>query len=99
MANNPGQFGAFFRTKVAILNVTPQVFQIEATLYNQNGEVQKVSLASGPGQALNFDNFLEQVFGYQGAGAVKLASLPPGQTSNQFMVSTEGLCRQPRWKV
>jgi hypothetical protein len=89
MANNPGLFGAFFRTKVSILNVTTQVFQIEATLFNQNGEVQKVALAIGPGQALNFDNFLEQVFGYQGAGAVKLASLPSGQTSNQFMVSAE----------
>ena len=89
MANNPGLFGAFFRTKVSILNVTPQVFQVEATLYNQTGEVQKVSLASGPGQALNFDNFLQDVFGYQGAGAVRLASLPAGQTSNQFMVSAE----------
>lgn len=89
MANNPGLFGAFFKTKVSILNVSPYVYEIEATLFDLNGEVRKVSLAIGQRQSLSFDNFLEQVFGYQGAGAVKLASLPAGGTNHQFLVSAE----------
>jgi hypothetical protein len=73
-ANVAGQFGAFFRTRVSILNVTQTVATVEATLFNQLGHIAKTTISVGPRQQRTFGNFLGDVFGATGAGAVRLES-------------------------
>ena len=71
-ANNPGQFGAVFKTKVSIVNVTTRAYTIYATLYRSGGGtiVRQITMASR--QARNYDNFLQDVFSYSGAAGVEL---------------------------
>jgi hypothetical protein len=91
-ANNPGRFGSFFRTRVSIVNVTNRTYTINATLYRSGGGslVRQITMASR--QARNYDNFLEDVFTYSGAGGVDLDAVlaPPGGSNlNQFAVFAE----------
>lgn len=91
-ANNPGQFGAVFKTKVSIVNVTNRTYTIYATLYRNGGGtiVRQITMASR--QARNYDNFLQDVFSYSGAAGVELDAVlaPPGGTElNQFVVFAE----------
>ena len=65
MANNPGLFGAFFKTRVSILNVAPLNYSIQATLYNQFGKANEATIPIANGQQQNYENFLEDVFAYQ----------------------------------
>ncbi len=92
MANNPGQFGAFFKTRVNILNPTGFSYPIYVNLYNQSGKVGTKIIDILPHEAKNYENFLQEVFGYTGAGAVGLDSWfdPPGGSSDyQFLVTAE----------
>lgn len=91
-ANNPGQFGSFFRTRVSIVNVTNRTYTIYATLYRSGGGslVRQISMASR--QARNYDNFLQDVFSYSGAGGIDLDAVlaPPGGSDlNRFAVFAE----------
>jgi len=86
-ANNPGQFGAVFRTKVSIANVTTRTYTIYATLYRSGGGTLVRQITMGSRQARNYDNFLEEVFSYSGAAGVELdavAAPPGGSDLNQF---------------
>ncbi len=92
MANNQGATAAFFKTRVSIINPTTFSYPIEAALYNQNGFVKEVTLAIVAGQILNYENFLEEVFQYNGAGSVKFDSWigPEGGSSDyDFLVTAE----------
>lgn len=91
-ANNPGQFGAFFRTRVSIVNVTNRSYTIYATLYRSGGGsiVRQITMASR--QARNYDNFLQNVFSYSGGAGVELDAViapPSGSDLNQFVVFAE----------
>ena len=91
-ANNPGQFGAVFRTRVSIVNVTNRTYTISATLYRSGGGTIVRQIAMGSRQARNYDNFLQDVFSYSGAAGVELDALlvpPGGSDSNQFAVFAE----------
>lgn len=92
MANSPGRFGAYFKTRVVIYNPTELSYSIYATLYGPNGEVDTQILRMSPKIYSVWDNFLEQVFGYNGAGAVIFDSWfdPPGGSSDfDFIVRAE----------
>src|SRR5919197_758948 len=92
MANNPGLQGAFFKTKVAIFNPTQLSYPIDITLFSGNGQVAKTALNMAPGQIRNYENFLQDVFSYSGAGAVQFdssAGAPGGSTGRDFMVTAE----------
>lgn len=92
MANNPGMFGAVFKTRVTLLNPTGFSYTIYVNLYSQNGKVGTRTIAISPHEAKNYENFLEDVFGYSGAGTVELDSWfdPPGGTSDyHFLVKAE----------
>ncbi len=92
MANVAGLQGAFFKTKVSILNPTQLSYPIEVTLYNTGGQVGKTTINMAAGQIRNYDNFLQTIFSYTGAGAVKFDSssgAPGGATSRDFIVSAE----------
>lgn len=92
VANAQGQFGAFFKTRVAITNPTSFNFPIEVTLYNKDGFVGTTSIDIAAGQTLNFNNFLQDIFHTSGAGAVRFDSWvgPPGGSPDySFLVASE----------
>jgi hypothetical protein len=98
MANNPGQFGSFFKTRVSILNVAPLNYSIKATLYNQNGKVNEVTIPIANGQQQNYENFLQEVFAYQGAGTVELDAwfgILGGSSDNKFLLNVEVYTESP----
>ena len=84
MANSPGRFGAYFKTKVVILNPTDFSYSIHATLYNSKGLVSTIVIEMGSKEYKTWYNFLDEVFGYRGAGAVEFDSWfdPPGGSSD-----------------
>ena len=52
-ANNPGQFGAVFKTRVAIVNVTNRTYTISATLFRSPTGTVVRQITMGPRQARN----------------------------------------------
>ena len=91
-ANNRGLFGAVFKTNVSIVNVTSRSYTIDATLYRSGGGTIVRQISMGPGQARNYDDFLQDVFSYSGPGGIELDAqiTPPGGSDlNQFAVFAE----------
>jgi hypothetical protein len=92
MANTAGLQGSFFRTRVAILNPTQLSYSIDATLFSNAGQVAKATINMAPGQVRNYENFLQQIFNFSGAGAVEFDSLSGaqgGSTGRDFIVTSE----------
>ena len=92
MANNPGQFGAYFKTRVNILNPTSFAYPIYVNLYGTGGKVGTKTISILPHEAKNYENFLQEVFNYSGAGSVEFDSwfdAPGGSPDYQFLVSAE----------
>ena len=92
MANNPGQFGALFKTRVSILNPTSFAYPIYVNLYNQSGKLATKTINILPHEAKNYENFLQEIFSYSGAGSVEFDSwfdAPAGSPDYQFLVSAE----------
>ena len=71
-ANTPGRFGAYFKTRVVIHNLTSRAYSINAVLCGPSGIVSQSSISMSPNQYRLYDNFLQDVFNYRGAGAVLL---------------------------
>ncbi len=71
-ANTPGRFGAYFKTRVVVHNLTSRSYTISALLCGPSGIVSERSISMSPNQYLSYDNFLQDVFNYEGAGAVIL---------------------------
>ena len=92
MANSPGRFGAHFKTRVVIYNPTLFSYLISAKLYGPNGAVAVRSIAIEREQYLVWDNFLEDVFNYRGAGAVEFDSWfdpPGGSDDHEYSITAE----------
>ncbi len=90
MANLAGLNGAIFKTQVSILNPSSFNYSIQVTLYDPNGMVSQQSITMSSGQIRNYSNFLQDVFSYSGAGAVKFDSQTPagGSTDFQFVLQS-----------
>lgn len=86
-ANASGQNGAFFRTKLAILNVTQLAYPIQVILYSTGGQVQIANINMSPGGVVNFDNILQELFAFNGAGAMVFES--SAGTGREFMISAQ----------
>ena len=92
MARVQGANGAFFKTRVSILNVTSYSYSIYATLYGPNGIVGMASIPLGPMQQKSWDDFLIFWTGFSGGGAIEFDSWfgPPNGSSNyEFLVTSE----------
>jgi hypothetical protein len=91
MANTPGALGGIFKTKVVIFNPTIFSFPIEVSLYGTGGLVNKTTINMAAGQIRNYENFLEEVFTFTGAGTVNFdsLSLPGGNSNLDFLVNAE----------
>jgi len=91
MANTPGALGGIFKTKVVVFNPTFSAYPIQVTLYTSNGLVDQKTIYMSAGQIRNYENFLEEVFAFTGAGAVNFDSLtiPGGNLNYRFLVNSE----------
>ena len=69
-ANTRGRFGAHFKTRVVIDNSTPNDLSITQVLYGPQGIVDQRTHRLRRFSYVALDNFLEQIFGYSGNGAV-----------------------------
>lgn len=85
MANNPGVGGAVFQTYVALLNPTASSFSVEVNLYDPAGTKRTATITLAAGELKTYNNFLSEVFNYNGGGAVTLKSA----TGNRFIVNAE----------
>jgi hypothetical protein len=85
VANVPGA-GAVFQSYVALLNPTSSSFVVIATLYDSSGTPTEASIPLGAGEEKTYDNFVADVFGRTGAGAMTFRSPDP---SNRFIVTSE----------
>ena len=74
MANTPGRFGAYFKTRVVIFNPASTGYTIEVDLYDSNGFVKNRLLNIRPTSYIVWENFLEEVFEFSGNGAVGFGS-------------------------
>lgn len=86
-ANVHGAFNAFFQTKMTILNVTNQTYDIRAGFSTAAGEVSAKLIHIGPFQSLTSDNILNDVFGLTGGGALDLDSRYDGRTDHLFLTN------------
>ena len=91
MANLQGVTGSFFRTRVALMNPTAFTYPIEISFYGVSGFVSKTTLSMAAGQLRIYDNFLEEIFSFIGAGTVKFESerFAGGSTNFQFLLNSE----------
>jgi hypothetical protein len=99
LANTPGRHGAFFKTRVVIHNLTGNSYSLDAILCGPSGVVAQQSIPLSAGEYRVYDNFLQDVFNYRGAGAVLLGgdinSLNPDDSdlltdaANKFSVTAE----------
>ena len=85
-ANVSGQFGAYYKTKVSIFNAVNATYQIRAGLSDTTGEIAHAFITVHPGETVTSGNFLADVFGYYGGGAIDLDS---GNTSLRFVVNSQ----------
>ena len=91
MANTPGALGGIFKTKVVMYNPTVFSYPIQVSLYSTNGLVEQKTIEMSAGQIRNYENFLQDVFAFGGAGAVNFdsLSLPGGNSKLVFLVNSE----------
>ena len=85
-ANNPGRFGAHYKTRVVIFNPTSRDYSITALLYGREGPLLQNAISMNAGEYLVSDNFLEEVFDYTGSGAVWLVA---PEDEDQFYLTAE----------
>ena len=85
-ANNPGRFGAHFKTRVVIFNPTDRDYSITVVLYDRTGEASRSEISMDAYQYRVWDNFLEEVFGYRGSGGIWLAA---PEFDDRFYVTAE----------
>ena len=73
-ANVAGRFGAYYKTKISIFNATNATYTIRAGFSQEAGEVAARGITIGPYETLTSDNFVDDVFGLTGGGAIDLQS-------------------------
>jgi len=90
VVNLSGLQGAFFRTKTTIFAMSntagynPSAL-VSADFYGSDGTHRHATMQLGPSETRTFANFLQDVFGIQGAGGLVLSTNDP----NRLIVSNE----------
>ena len=85
-ANVAGQGGTFYRTRVTILNVTNDPYDVEVILYGGAGQVGVTSIHLNAHQARAYENVLQDLFAFSGGGALVFDSHASGR---DFIVTGE----------
>ncbi len=91
MGNVPGVGGARFQTFVALLNPTKSAYPVEVTLFDPAGTTHTATINLAAGELKTFQNFLDEVFHYNGGGAVtfKAPASTGGTNNNRFILNAE----------
>ncbi len=90
MANAPGRGGAYYRTKVILVNSADSDLELVARLYGSNGLVKRRTRSIEANHFWVWNNFLDDFFDYRGAGAVEFSGNAP------FTVSAEVYTTSPQ---
>ena len=85
-ANANGAYGAVYKTKVSIYNAVDATYQIRIGLSDGTGEIEARYLTIAPYETVTFNNFLQDIFSYSGAGAIDLDS---SNANYVFVVSSQ----------
>ena len=90
-ANTPGRYGGIFKTAAILWNFDEDdALEVNAKLYGTRGLVEQETITLNAGTYRRYGNFLSNVFGYRGAGAVELtADRPFNVSSVEVYIDTE----------
>ena len=91
MANVAGQNGAMFQTHISIMNPTSNAFAVTVSFYDGTGMKRSADINLAPGELKVYENFLDAIFKYTGAGAARFTApeTSGGGHNNRFVVSAE----------
>ncbi len=90
MANSPGRFGAYYRTKVILWNFDSDL-DLTIRLYGPGGAVAWRHRSIEANYYRTWNNFLEEVFDYRGTGAVEFSGNAPFTVSAEvYTTSSQG---------
>ena len=90
MANSPGRFGAYYRTKVILSNLDSDL-DLTIRLYGPGGLVARRNRSIEANYYWTWNNFLEEIFDYRGAGAVEFSGNAPFTVSAEvYTTSSQG---------
>ena len=90
MANSPGRGGAYYRTKVILTNFDSDL-NLTIRLYGPGGLVARRNRSIDANYYWTWNNFLEEIFDYRGAGAVEFSGNAPFAVSAEvYTTSSEG---------
>ena len=90
MANSPGRFGAYYRTKVILSNFDSDL-DLTIRLYGSGGLVARRNRSIEANYYWTWNNFLEEIFDYRGAGAVEFSGNAPFTVSAEvYTTSSQG---------
>ena len=89
MANSPGRFGAYYRTKVILRNFDSDL-DLTIRLYGPGGPVAWRHRPIKANYYRTWNNFLEEIFDYQGTGAVEFSGTAPFTVSAEVYTTSSG---------
>jgi hypothetical protein len=91
MINAGGLAGATFATYAALMNPTSKDFPVQVTLYDSAGTKRQATISLAAGELKSYENFLNTVFAFSGAGTVRFQSGVEvgGSPDNLFILSAE----------
>ena len=89
MANSPGRQGAYYRTKVLLVNFDSKL-DLTVRLYGPGGLVAQRSRLIEANAYWTWSNFLADLFDYEGAGAVEFSGNVPFTVSAEVYTTSAG---------
>ena len=81
-ANVPGRFGGIFKTNLTLANLSEEDIEVTARLFGTRGLVQEETISLEAVTYHSWNNFLDSLFGYRGAGAVEFTAEKPFQVAS-----------------
>ena len=81
-ANVPGRFGGIFKTKLTLANLNEEAIEVTARLYGTQGLVKEETISLEAVTYHTWNDFLDSLFEYRGAGAVEFTADEPFQVAS-----------------
>ncbi|MDE2666387.1 MAG: S8 family serine peptidase [Acidobacteriota bacterium] len=81
-ANVPGRFGGIFKTNLTLANLGEDDIEITARLYGSRGLVKEETISLKAVTYHSWNDFLDSLFEYRGAGAVEFTAEKPFQVAS-----------------
>ena len=81
-ANVSGRFGGIFKTNLTLANLSEEDVEVTARLYGTQGLAKEETISLEAVTYYSWNNFLDSLFGYRGAGAVEFTAEKPFQVAS-----------------